>query len=66
MTKKNNLEIQFNCLLIEDLVKCWVSRGITDTEKLVELVDTQFHPQNEWEMEMYSEAIIYSKLSILN
>lgn len=63
---KNNLEIQLNCMLIEALVKLLVLRGTNDNEKLVIAVDEQFHPQNEWEMEMYSDAIIYAKYSILN
>jgi hypothetical protein len=63
---KSSAEIQLNCLMIEKLVQSLVVKGITDNEKLVEAVDIQFHPNNEWEMEMYSEAIIYSKLSVLN
>lgn len=66
MTKKSSTEIQSNCLLIESLVKTWVLQGTIDNAKLVAAVDDQFHPQNEWEMEMYSDAILYAKYSILN
>ena len=61
-----NMKIQLNCLLIEALVKTLVLKGITDNKKIVDVIDSKFHPENEWEMEMYSEAIIYAKQSILN
>jgi hypothetical protein len=63
---KSGIEIQLNCLMIEKLVQSLVVKGITDNEKLVEAVDIQFHPNNEWEMEMYSDAILYAKYSVLN
>jgi hypothetical protein len=63
---KNNTEIQLNCYLIEAMVKQLVVNGVNDNKKLVEAVDKMFPPQNEWEMEMYSEVIIYAKQSILN
>ena len=63
---KSNIEIQLNCLMIEKLVQSLVVKGITNNEKLVEAVDMQFHPNNEWEMEMYSEAIIYARHAVLN
>lgn len=65
MTKENQ-ELYFNCLLIEALIKSMVVNGETDNEKLTEAVDKLFHPKTEEEMEAYSEAIIYAKLSILN
>jgi hypothetical protein len=64
MTAKE--EMHFNCLMIEALVKSMVIKGITDNEKLVAAVDEQFHPNNNEEMEAYSEAIIYAKHSVLN
>ena len=64
MTAKE--EMYFNCLMIEALVKSMVIKGITDNRKLVEAVDEQFHPNNEDEMEAYSEAIIYARLGVLN
>ena len=64
MTAKE--EMHFNCLMIEALVKSMVIKGVTDNEKLVAAVDEQFHPNNNEEMEAYSEAIIYAKHSVLN
>lgn len=61
-----NSELMLKCLQIEALVKYMVMQGITDNRKLVEAVDKQFHPANEWEQEMYSEAIIYAKQGVLN
>ena len=63
---KNNEQIQLNCLLIEALVKAMVIKGTTDNEKLVAAVDELYPPMSEWEMEVYSEAIIYAKLGVLN
>jgi sulfur carrier protein ThiS len=63
---KSNIEIQFNCLLIESMVKTLVLNGKIDNELLVAEVNKQFIPKNEFEMEMYSEAILYAKLSLLN
>jgi len=62
---KSNTEIQLNCLLIEALVKTLVIKGI-DNKKIVDVIASQFHPKTEWEMEIYSEAIIYAKQSVLN
>ena len=61
-----NTEIHLNCLLIEILVRSLVINGITDNKLLVEQVDSIFVPENEGEMEMYSEAIIYAKQAVLN
>jgi hypothetical protein len=63
---KNNTEIQLNCFLIETMVRSLVINGITDNKKIVDVIDAKFHPENEWEMEMYSEAIIYAKQAVLN
>ena len=63
---KDNKEIYFNCLQIEAMFKTMVIQGITDHEKLVAAVDFRFSPKNDFEMEMYSEAIIYAKYSVLN
>jgi hypothetical protein len=63
---KSNIEIQFNCLLIEAMVKTLVLNGKIDNELLVAEVNERFPPKNNLEMEMYSEAIIYAKLSVLN
>jgi hypothetical protein len=53
-------------MAIEELVRSMVMRGIDDNSKLVAAVDKEFHPQNAWEMELYSEAIIYAKQGVLN
>jgi hypothetical protein len=62
----NKEEMHLNCLLIEALVKSMVIKGVTENEKLVAAVDEQFHPNDEEEMEAYSEAIIYARLGVLN
>ena len=61
-----NSEMYMKCMQIEALVTTMVICGITDNKKLVEAVDNKFHPSNEWEQEMFSEAIIYAKQSVLN
>jgi len=61
-----NAEMYMKCMQIEAMVKSMVVKGISDNQKLVEAVDELYHPTNEWEMEMFSEAIIYAKQSILN
>ena len=61
-----NEQMYVRCLTIEAMVKTMVMQGITDNEKLVEAVDDLYHPENDFEMEQYSEAIIYAKYSVLN
>ena len=61
-----NAEMYQRCMEIEALVKTMVISGITDNRKLVAVVDAAFHPMNEWEQEMFSEAIIYAKQAVLN
>ena len=58
-----NAEMYMKCMQIEAMVKSMVIKGISDNKKLVEAVDELYHPTNEWEMEMFSEAIIYAHLS---
>ena len=65
MTTENQ-ELYFNCLMIEALVKSIVIGGETNNEELVKAVDDQFHPKTDEEMELYSEAIMYAKYSVLN
>ena len=65
MTKSKE-QMHFDCLLIEAFVKSMVVKGETNNEKLVAAVDEMFPPQNNEEMEAYSEAILYAKYSILN
>ena len=62
----NNIELDMKCLLIEDLVRSMVLSGVINNQQLVDAVSEQYYPTNEFEMEMYSEAIIYGKLGVLN
>ena len=66
MTTKSKEQMYFNCLMIEAMVKTMVIQGITDNKKLTAAVDEAMMPQNNEEMEAYSEAIIYAKCSVLN
>jgi hypothetical protein len=66
MTTKSKEQMYFNCLMIEALVKTMVIQGTTDNKKLTAAVDEVMMPQNNEEMEAYSEAIIYAKCSVLN
>jgi hypothetical protein len=61
-----NEQMYVRCLTIEAMVKTMVMKGITDNEKLVAAVDELYHPETDFEMEHYSEAIIYAKYSVLN
>ena len=61
-----NAEMYMKCIQIESMVRTMVMKGINDNSKLVEAVDNLYHPTNEWEMEIFSEAIIYAKQSVLN
>lgn len=62
----NNETMNINCMAIEELVRSMVMRGMDDNRMLVEAVDKEFQPKNMWEMEMYSEAMLYAKLAVLN
>jgi hypothetical protein len=53
-------------MMIEELVKSLLMKGISDNENLVAAVDSAFQPQDNWEMEMYSDAILYAKYATLN
>jgi len=66
MTRKTSAEMQLNCMMIEELVRSLLIKGISDNENLVAAVDSAFHPQDNWEMEMYSDAILYAKYATLN
>ena len=61
-----NDEMYSKCMEIESMVTSIVMCGIVDNRKLVEAVDAKYHPKNEWEQEMFSEAIIYAKHAVLN
>lgn len=64
--KVSEEQMYVRCLTIEAMVKTMVIKGITDNETLVAAVDELYHPENNDEMEKYSEAIIYAKYSVLN
>jgi hypothetical protein len=59
-------DVLFKTLMVEDNTKLLVLKGITDWELLVEEINNNFYPTTEEEMELYSEAIIYARCSILN
>ena len=61
-----NAQLTLNCLAIEEIVRASVIRGVNEPDKLVAMVDQYYHPKTEWEMEIYSEAIIYARLGVLN
>ena len=61
-----NNEMHSKCLQIEDVVRTMVLSGKDNLKDLVDAVDDVYHPQNQFEMEMYSEAIIYAKYGVLN
>jgi hypothetical protein len=61
-----NAEMYQKCMEIEAMITSMVVCGITDNKKLVEAVNAKFTPKTEWEMELYSEAIIYAKQAVLN
>jgi len=63
---KSNTEIHLNRILIEQMVREMVLRGETSNENIVAKVDAVFHPESQFEMEEYSEAILHGKYSVLN
>jgi hypothetical protein len=63
---KSNTEIYLNRLLIEQMVREMVLKGESNNENIVANVDVIFHPESQFEMEEYSEAILYGKYSVLN
>ena len=62
----STLQLQWNCLMIERLVTGLVLQGVHDNKKIIDVVGTHYNPETEFEMEMYSEAIIYAKCALLN
>lgn len=62
----STLQLQWNCLMIERLVTGLVLKGVNDNKKIIDVVATHYNPKTEFEMEMYSEAIIYAKCALLN
>lgn len=52
--------------MIEYSVKEAVMRGMTSTKELVAKIDEVYKPETQFEMEMYSEAIVYARSAMLN
>ena len=52
--------------MIEYAVKEAVMRGMTSTKELVAKIDEIYEPETQFEMEMYSEAIVYARSAMLN
>ena len=61
-----NTDLFMKCLQVEALVRIMVMKGINDNEALVAAVDASFRPETEEEQELYSEAILYARLGVLN
>lgn len=61
-----NIEMLYKAFLVEAATKLLVLKGVTDWEKLTKEIDDQFQPTTEEEMEVFSEAIIYARCSVLN
>ena len=64
--KVSEEQMYVRCLTIEAMIKTMVIQGVTNNEKLVAAIDELYHPETDEEMEVYSEAIIYAKLGVLN
>lgn len=61
-----NTEILYRAFLVEATTRLLVLEGITDYKKLTKKIEYQFQPATEEEMEIFSEAIVYARCSILN
>ena len=59
-------KLELNCLMIEKIVLNSILRGVHKNEDLVRIVNENFTPKNEYESELYSTTIIYTKFSLLN
>jgi len=65
-TLTNEEEIYIKCMNIECLIRVMVLEGTIDNKLLVKAVDDMYSPQNEYEEEKFSEAIVYAKYGVLN
>ena len=64
---KTSAEIILNCFQIEDLVReIILIKNVVDNKSIVKAIEDVYHPESTFEMEMYSEAILLSRLSVLN
>jgi hypothetical protein len=59
-------ELISNCLNIEISTKYLVLRGTADLDTLMNNAHKMYAPENEMEEEIYEDAVMYSRLSILN
>ena len=59
-------ELHIKCLEVEALTRHLVLRGVDKKWEIVARIDQHFEPQNDEEMEAYSEAIIYARYGVLN
>lgn len=59
-------QLELNCLMIESIVTESVLMGVYKNEDLVKIVSKSYMPNNNYESDLYSTTIIYTKLSLLN
>lgn len=64
--KVSEEQMYIRCLIIESVVREMILNGTIDNEVLVKTIDKMYSPENNEEMEKYSEAIVYSKYGVLN
>lgn len=61
-----NNYIYANSLLVEAMVKAMVINGQDSEDEIVKAVSITFQPQTDEEKIAYSEAIVFTRLGILN
>jgi hypothetical protein len=59
-------QLELNCLMIESIVTESILTGFYKNEDLVKIVNKSYTPKNDYESELYSTTIIYTKLGLLN
>jgi hypothetical protein len=64
--KVSEEQMYIRCLIIESVVREMILNGTIDNEVLVKTIDKMYSPENNEEMEKYSEAIVYAKYGVLN
>jgi hypothetical protein len=64
--KVSEEQMYIRCLIIESVVREMILNGTIDNEVLVKIIDKMYSPENNEEMEKYSEAIVYAKYGVLN
>ena len=58
-------ELHIKCLEVENWTRSLVMRGL-EREEIVARIDEMYEPETMEEMEVYSEAIAYARLGVLN